>query len=74
MYNVESLGIETTGQKLFAFINSRVTHHRSVYQDVELIPLEEFLARAGPEYQQNSDNPHQLMINRLKYELVIRAA
>lgn len=47
---------------------------RSVYQDVELIPLEEFLANAGPEYQQNSDNPHQLMINRLKYELVIRAA
>ncbi|KAG2203116.1 hypothetical protein INT47_004923, partial [Mucor saturninus] len=47
---------------------------RSVYQDVELIPLDEFMANAGPEYHQNSDNPHQLMINRLKYELVIRAA
>ncbi|GAA5802927.1 Fms-interacting protein-domain-containing protein [Helicostylum pulchrum] len=47
---------------------------RSVYEDVELIPLEEFLAKAGPEYLQNSDNPHQLMINRLKYELVVRTA
>ncbi|KAI9363094.1 Fms-interacting protein-domain-containing protein [Pilaira anomala] len=46
---------------------------RSVYEDVELIPLEEFIAKAGPEYLQNSDNSHQLMINRLKYELVVRA-
>ncbi|GAN02273.1 fms interacting protein [Mucor ambiguus] len=47
---------------------------RSVYQDVELIPLDEFMAKAGPEYLENSDNPHQLFINRLKYELVVRAA
>lgn len=47
---------------------------RSVYQDVELIPLEEFQQRAGPEYLENMDNPHQLMINRLKYELVVRTA
>ncbi|KAI8646387.1 Fms-interacting protein-domain-containing protein [Parasitella parasitica] len=47
---------------------------RSVYQDVELIPLEEFQSKAGPEYLENSDNPHQLFINRLKYELVVRAA
>lgn len=47
---------------------------RSVYQDVELIPLDEFLSQAGPEYLENSDNPHQLMINRLKYELVVRKA
>ncbi|OAD03031.1 hypothetical protein MUCCIDRAFT_156037 [Mucor lusitanicus CBS 277.49] len=47
---------------------------RSVYQDVELIPLDEFKAKAGPEYLENSDNPHQLFINRLKYELVVRAA
>ncbi|KAI8994728.1 Fms-interacting protein-domain-containing protein [Pilobolus umbonatus] len=45
---------------------------RSVYQDVELIPLKDFLSQAGPEYLENSDNPHQLMINRLKYELVVR--
>jgi hypothetical protein len=46
---------------------------RSVYQDVELIPLDEFQQKAGPEYLENSDNPHQLMINRLKYELVVRS-
>ncbi|CEG69047.1 hypothetical protein RMATCC62417_05193 [Rhizopus microsporus] len=45
----------------------------SVYQDVELIPIEEFQSKAGPEYLIDSDNPHQLMINRLKYELVVRA-
>ncbi|KAI7900454.1 Fms-interacting protein-domain-containing protein [Cokeromyces recurvatus] len=45
---------------------------RSVYQDVELIPLDEFNEKAGPEYLENSDNPHQLFINRLKYELVVR--
>jgi hypothetical protein len=49
-------------------------HYRSVYQDVELIPLDEFQAKAGPEYLQDSNNPHQLMINRLKYELVVRTA
>ncbi|KAI8141776.1 Fms-interacting protein-domain-containing protein [Fennellomyces sp. T-0311] len=41
---------------------------RSVYQDVDLVPLEEFRAGAPPEYLQDQDNPHQLMINRLKYE------
>ncbi|KAG1460853.1 hypothetical protein G6F46_003176 [Rhizopus delemar] len=46
---------------------------RSVYQDIELIPLEEFQSKAGPEYLVDFDNQHQLMINRLKYELVIRA-
>ncbi|KAI9487535.1 MAG: Fms-interacting protein-domain-containing protein [Benjaminiella poitrasii] len=46
---------------------------RSVFQDVELIPLEEFEEKAGPEYHENSDNLHQLFINRLKYELVVRA-
>ncbi|KAI8359119.1 Fms-interacting protein-domain-containing protein [Choanephora cucurbitarum] len=47
---------------------------RSVYQDIELIPLEEFKAKADPEFLQNLDDPHQLMINRLKYELVVRKA
>jgi THO complex subunit 5 len=48
--------------------------YRSVYQDVELIPLEEFKSQAGPEYQVDPENTHQLMINRLKYELVVRTA
>ncbi|OBZ88774.1 THO complex subunit 5 [Choanephora cucurbitarum] len=47
---------------------------RSVYQDIELTPLEEFKAKADPEFLQNLDDPHQLMINRLKYELVVRKA
>ncbi|KAI8879358.1 hypothetical protein K501DRAFT_23221 [Backusella circina FSU 941] len=47
---------------------------RSIYQDVELIPLDEFQAKAGLEYLEDSNNPHQLMINRLKYEFVIRTA
>ncbi|KAI8982129.1 Fms-interacting protein-domain-containing protein [Mycotypha africana] len=47
---------------------------RSVFQDIELIPLEEFQENAGEEYKRDVDNPHQLFINRLKYELVIRSA
>lgn len=47
---------------------------RSVYQDVELIPEEEFRLKAGPEYLENADNEHQLKINRFKYELVLRKA
>ncbi|RCI04600.1 hypothetical protein CU098_008364 [Rhizopus stolonifer] len=47
---------------------------RSVYQDIELIPIEEFMTNADPEFLENSDNPHQLMINRLKYEHVVRKA
>ncbi|KAI8351542.1 Fms-interacting protein-domain-containing protein [Blakeslea trispora] len=47
---------------------------RSVYQDVELIPLEEFKSKADPTFLQDLDDPHQLMINRLKYELVVRKA
>ncbi|KAI9318051.1 Fms-interacting protein-domain-containing protein [Dichotomocladium elegans] len=41
---------------------------RSVYQDVDLIDLEEFKARAPEAYSHAQDNPHQLMINRLKFE------
>ncbi|KAI9272847.1 Fms-interacting protein-domain-containing protein [Phascolomyces articulosus] len=41
---------------------------RSVYQDVDLVPLEEFQSNAPTEYLQDQENPHQLMINRLKYE------
>lgn len=46
--------------------------HRSLYQDVELVPIEEFRARAPEEYLENQDNPHQLMINRLKFEQLER--
>lgn len=80
MYNVETLGKNKQHQcltnvfNLFFFKKKTKKKRRSVYEDVELIPLEEFLAKAGPEYLQNSDNPHQLMINRLKYELVVRTA
>ncbi|CAO3620476.1 unnamed protein product [Mucor hiemalis] len=35
--------------------------------------LEE-IQKAGQEYLENMDNPHLLMINRLKYELVVRSA
>jgi hypothetical protein len=77
LFSVENLGtfgaITKSSTALF-LINFWFPSYRSVYQDVELIPLEEFQAKAGPEYLENSDNPHQLMINRLKYELVVRAA
>ncbi|CAO3688465.1 unnamed protein product [Rhizopus stolonifer] len=41
--------------------------------DVELIPFEEFQAKAQPEFLVDLDNEHQLIINKLKYELVIRS-
>ncbi|CDS05653.1 hypothetical protein LRAMOSA08181 [Lichtheimia ramosa] len=47
---------------------------RSLYQDVELVPIEEFHARAPKEYLENQDNPHQLMINRLKFEQMERTS
>ncbi|ORY92336.1 Fms-interacting protein-domain-containing protein [Syncephalastrum racemosum] len=42
---------------------------RSVYQDVELVSLDVFTQIAPEEYRQNMDDPHALMINRLKFEL-----
>ncbi|KAI9279108.1 Fms-interacting protein-domain-containing protein [Sporodiniella umbellata] len=45
---------------------------RSVYQDVELIPLEEFQAKASEKHSVNTDE-RQLMISRLEYELAIRS-
>ncbi|KAI8390876.1 Fms-interacting protein-domain-containing protein [Radiomyces spectabilis] len=41
---------------------------RSVYQDIELVSLDDFRARAPAEYLDQQDNPHALMINRLKFE------
>ncbi|SAM04550.1 hypothetical protein [Absidia glauca] len=41
---------------------------RSVYQHVDLISLEDFLARAPEHYLQDKENHHTLMINRLRFE------
>ncbi|CAO3642125.1 unnamed protein product [Cunninghamella blakesleeana] len=41
---------------------------RSVYQNVDLIPLDEFLNRAPEQYLEDKDNLHTLMVNRLKFE------
>ncbi|ORX43404.1 hypothetical protein BCR36DRAFT_586685 [Piromyces finnis] len=40
---------------------------KTTYQDIDMIPLEEFLIVA-PEELKNSDNPHRQMINRLSFE------
>ncbi|KAL1747227.1 Fms-interacting protein-domain-containing protein [Schizophyllum fasciatum] len=42
----------------------------SIYQDIPLYPIEEFRQLAPPEA--HSDDPHQLMLNRLSFELVER--
>ncbi|CAO3592009.1 unnamed protein product [Absidia cylindrospora] len=41
---------------------------RSVYQHVDLVPLDDFLARASDQYLQDKENQHTLMINRLRFE------
>lgn len=40
----------------------------SIYQDINLVPQEDFLVRAPPELTSTTD-PHQLMINQLDFEL-----
>ncbi|CAO3637730.1 unnamed protein product [Cunninghamella echinulata] len=47
---------------------------RSVYQNVDLIPLDEFLNRAPEHYLQDKDNSHTLMVNQLKFEHEERAS
>ncbi|KAL1722274.1 Fms-interacting protein-domain-containing protein [Schizophyllum commune] len=42
----------------------------SIYQDIPLYPIDEFRRLAPPEA--HSDDPHQLMLNRLSFELVER--
>ncbi|KAI5893266.1 uncharacterized protein SCHCODRAFT_02621295 [Schizophyllum commune H4-8] len=42
----------------------------SIYQDISLYPIDEFRRLAPPEA--HSDDPHQLMLNRLSFELVER--
>ncbi|KAI8085125.1 Fms-interacting protein-domain-containing protein [Halteromyces radiatus] len=41
---------------------------RSVYQHVDLISLDDFLAKAPEHYLEDKDNHHTLMINRLRFE------
>jgi len=40
---------------------------KTTYQNIDMIPLEEFL-EVAPESLKNSDSPHRQMINRLSYE------
>ncbi|ORX78757.1 hypothetical protein BCR32DRAFT_234838 [Anaeromyces robustus] len=40
---------------------------KTTYQNIDMIPLEEFL-EVAPESLKNSDNPHRQMINRLSFE------
>lgn len=46
----------------------------SIYQDIPLHPVEEFRELAPPEARAQDvlDSPHQLMLNRLSFELVER--
>ncbi|KAG0169707.1 hypothetical protein DFQ30_003300 [Apophysomyces sp. BC1015] len=46
----------------------RCRDFRSVFQDIDLVPYDEFCLRAPQEYLLNKENPHTLMINRLKFE------
>lgn len=46
-------------------------HSRSIYQDVPLYTLDEFVQLAPPEARTEGDE-HQLMLNRLSFELVER--
>ncbi|KAF7721496.1 hypothetical protein EC973_004545 [Apophysomyces ossiformis] len=46
----------------------RCRDFRSVYQDIDLVPYDEFCTRAPQEYLVDKENPHTLMINRLKFE------
>ncbi|KAJ1735499.1 RNA methyltransferase tRNA(m5U54)methyltransferase [Coemansia biformis] len=41
----------------------------TIYQDIDLIPKEEFLAAAPDEYRTDIDTPHKLMLARLRYEI-----
>ncbi|KAJ2871963.1 hypothetical protein FB639_004406, partial [Coemansia asiatica] len=41
----------------------------TIYQNIELIPLEKFMEKAPEEYKQNLDNQHELMLNRLRFEI-----
>ena len=59
---------------LFSSLFTRVSRYRSIYQDISLYPLEEFLSLAPQEARTDDvlQNEHQLMLNRLSFELVER--
>jgi len=42
---------------------------KTTYQDIDMIPLEEFLEVAPDSLKNGNDNPHRQMINRLSFEL-----
>ena len=46
---------------------SQAQSYESIYQDIPLVPLEEYMEQASEEEKQAQG--HELMINRLKYEL-----
>ncbi|KAJ2375599.1 THO complex subunit 5, partial [Coemansia sp. RSA 2607] len=46
----------------------------TIYQHIEIIPMDEFQASAPEEYRQDSDSPHDVMLNRLRYEIDQRDA
>ncbi|KAJ2784607.1 THO complex subunit 5 [Coemansia interrupta] len=41
----------------------------TIYQHIEIIPLEEFQESAPEEYKQDTDSPHDVMLNRLRFEI-----
>ncbi|KAJ1814088.1 hypothetical protein LPJ56_003162 [Coemansia sp. RSA 2599] len=41
----------------------------TIYQTIEILPLEQFMETAPDEYKQNMDNQHELMLNRLRFEI-----
>ncbi|KAJ1723313.1 THO complex subunit 5 [Coemansia erecta] len=41
----------------------------TIYQHIEIVPLEEFQASAPEEYKQDTDSPHDVMLNRLRFEI-----
>jgi hypothetical protein len=44
---------------------------RTIYQDILLVPVEEFLKKAPDDLTLHSD-PHQQMLNRLEFEYIER--
>jgi Fms-interacting protein/Thoc5 len=64
------VSIVSTHSHLF----TRVSLPRSIYQDIPLYNLDEFLSLAPPEARTDDvlHNEHQLMLNRLSFELVER--
>ncbi|KAI7833118.1 hypothetical protein BX661DRAFT_179203 [Kickxella alabastrina] len=41
----------------------------TIYQTINIIPLDSFLEEAPEEYKQNTNTPHEMMLSRLRYEI-----